>query len=81
MNDDEPVPLHAFGGYGIELEYMIVGRDSLSVLPIADRLLHGVPSTELTLPSDNEKTTFYERGSFTQSERTFRVYYGTPNDL
>lgn len=33
-------PLHAFGGYGIELEYMIVDRQQLSVLPIADRLLH-----------------------------------------
>ncbi len=32
-------PLPAFSGYGIELEYMIVHRDSLSVLPIADRLL------------------------------------------
>jgi gamma-glutamyl:cysteine ligase YbdK (ATP-grasp superfamily) len=32
-------PLHAFAGYGIELEYMIVDRQTLSVLPIADRLL------------------------------------------
>lgn len=39
MSDDEPPPLHAFKGYGIELEYMIVDRESLSVLPIADRLL------------------------------------------
>lgn len=31
--------LSAFSGYGIELEYMIVDRDSLSVLPIADKLL------------------------------------------
>jgi glutamate---cysteine ligase / carboxylate-amine ligase len=31
--------LHAFGGYGIELEYMIVDRDRLSVLPAADLLL------------------------------------------
>ena len=46
MNDDESVPLHAFGGYGIELEYMIVGGDSLSVLPIADRLLHEAPGSE-----------------------------------
>lgn len=36
-----PSPLPAFSGYGIELEYMIVDRDSLSVLPVADRLLHG----------------------------------------
>lgn len=31
--------LNAFAGYGIELEYMIVERDSLSVAPMADRLL------------------------------------------
>ena len=32
-------PLQAFAGYGIELEYMIVDRKTLSVLPIADALL------------------------------------------
>lgn len=32
--------LHAFAGYGIELEYMIVDRQTLSVMPIADKLLH-----------------------------------------
>jgi gamma-glutamyl:cysteine ligase YbdK (ATP-grasp superfamily) len=31
--------LHAFEGYGIELEYMIVDSERLSVLPVADRLL------------------------------------------
>ena len=31
--------LHAFDGYGIELEYMIVDRQSLAVRPLADRLL------------------------------------------
>lgn len=31
--------LHAFAGYGVELEYMIVDRHTLSVLPIADELL------------------------------------------
>lgn len=31
--------LHLFEGYGIELEYMIVDRRTLSVLPAADRLL------------------------------------------
>jgi carboxylate-amine ligase len=46
MNDDEPPLLHAFGGYGIEIEYMIVDRDTLSVLPISDRLLHGVPGND-----------------------------------
>ncbi|HJV86012.1 MAG TPA: glutamate-cysteine ligase family protein [Noviherbaspirillum sp.] len=39
MNAAAPPLLHAFTGYGIELEYMIVQRDSLSVMPIADRLL------------------------------------------
>ncbi len=34
-------PLPAFAGVGIELEYMIVDRTSLSVLPIADRVLRG----------------------------------------
>lgn len=33
--------LHAFTGYGIELEYMIVARDTLAALPVADRLLTG----------------------------------------
>lgn len=32
-------PLTAFSAYGIELEYMIVDRDSLAVMPIADELL------------------------------------------
>lgn len=33
-------PLHAFAAYGIELEYMIVDRRTLSVAPVADALLH-----------------------------------------
>ncbi len=32
-------PLHAFSAYGIELEYMIVDRETLEVRPIAGRLL------------------------------------------
>ncbi|BAL23862.1 glutamate-cysteine ligase family protein [Azoarcus sp. KH32C] len=32
-------PLHVFAGWGIELEYMIVDRATLAVLPIADELL------------------------------------------
>jgi gamma-glutamyl:cysteine ligase YbdK (ATP-grasp superfamily) len=39
-------PLHAFGGVGIELEYMIVDRETLNVLPIADRLLSSAPGSE-----------------------------------
>ena len=34
-----PPKLHAFTGFGIELEYMIVDRDTLAVKPIADQLL------------------------------------------
>lgn len=34
-----PSVLHAFTGYGIEFEYMIVDRQTLSVLPVADELL------------------------------------------
>jgi gamma-glutamyl:cysteine ligase YbdK (ATP-grasp superfamily) len=33
------VPLHVFSGCGIELEYMIVDRETLDVRPIADELL------------------------------------------
>lgn len=32
-------PRHAFSGYGVELEYMIVEQDSLAIRPIADALL------------------------------------------
>lgn len=38
--------LHAFAGYGIELEYMIVDRQTLAVMPIADRLLRDVAEVE-----------------------------------
>jgi gamma-glutamyl:cysteine ligase YbdK (ATP-grasp superfamily) len=31
--------LHAFAGYGLELEYMIVDRETLAVAPLTDRLL------------------------------------------
>src|SRR5574340_294808 len=39
LMDAGPSALHAFAAYGIELEYMIVDRDTLAVMPIADRLL------------------------------------------
>ncbi|MBI5449777.1 MAG: glutamate--cysteine ligase [Gammaproteobacteria bacterium] len=32
--------LHLFQGYGIELEYMIVSRNDLAVLPVTDRILN-----------------------------------------
>lgn len=35
----QPNRIHLFQGYGVELEYMIVDRDSLQVKPIADELL------------------------------------------
>lgn len=36
---DEEKPLHLFEGYGIELEYMIVQKDTLDILPISDKIL------------------------------------------
>jgi gamma-glutamyl:cysteine ligase YbdK (ATP-grasp superfamily) len=38
----ERAALHLFQGYGIELEYMIVDRDTLAVRPIADKLMEQV---------------------------------------
>lgn len=35
----QPGPLHAFAAYGIELEYMIVDRQSLAARPLAELLL------------------------------------------
>ncbi len=35
----QPSRLHLFQGYGIELEYMIVDKDTLAVKPITDELL------------------------------------------
>ena len=32
-------PLRAFAGYGLELEYMLVRRDTLDVAPIAEQAL------------------------------------------
>lgn len=52
--EEEPSTLHAFEGYGIELEYMIVARDGLSVLPIADRLLRDAPGANALLDWSNE---------------------------
>ncbi|MGC9324191.1 MAG: carboxylate-amine ligase [Desulfomonilia bacterium] len=37
--------LHLFEGYGIELEYMIVDRKSMDILPVADKVLHAVASS------------------------------------
>lgn len=40
--------LHLFEGYGIELEYMIVDRNTLSVLPVTDKVLHQVANAYVT---------------------------------
>ncbi|SNS35299.1 Gamma-glutamyl:cysteine ligase YbdK, ATP-grasp superfamily [Noviherbaspirillum humi] len=45
-----PNALPAFSGYGIELEYMIVNRQTLDVMPIADQVLRlgaGRPASEV----------------------------------
>ena len=34
--------LHLFSGYGVELEYMIVDRNNLSIKPITDKVLYDV---------------------------------------
>jgi len=38
--------LHLFDAFGIELEYMIVGSESLDVLPVADRVLRAAAGEE-----------------------------------
>ena len=38
--------LRLFEGHGIELEYMIVARDTLDVLPVCDRLMAAVSGSE-----------------------------------
>jgi glutamate---cysteine ligase / carboxylate-amine ligase len=35
----QPPRIHLFQGYGVELEYMIVDRDTLKVKPVADKLI------------------------------------------
>lgn len=47
-------PLHAFAGYGIELEYMIVDRHSLAVRPIADELLRNMAGRQVSEHIDGE---------------------------
>lgn len=42
--------LHLFGGYGVELEYMLVDRRTLEVAPVCDRILAdeaGEPTTDV----------------------------------
>ncbi len=35
----KPSPYHLFHGYGVELEYMLVNKDTLEVMPVVDDLL------------------------------------------
>lgn len=35
----QPPRIHLFQGYGVELEYMLVDRDTLQIKPVADQLL------------------------------------------
>jgi carboxylate-amine ligase len=41
-------PLHLFEGFGVELEYMIVDAETLSVSPITDKVLHAVAGEYLS---------------------------------
>jgi hypothetical protein len=41
-----PAGLRLFEGYGVEIEYMIVDADTLSVRPISDELLRAVGGNE-----------------------------------
>lgn len=50
----EPPALHLFEGFGVEMEYMIVDRETLAVRPIADQLIqsmHGSLVSEFELES------------------------------
>lgn len=51
--DENPEPgLGLFEGFGVEIEYMIVDRETLDVRPVADRLMEavaGVPTAEVEL--------------------------------
>lgn len=38
---------HLFEAFGVELEYMLVGRDGLNVLPVADRILQATAGTQV----------------------------------
>jgi len=46
--------LHAFAGYGVELEYMIVDARSMDVLPVADRVLRGMAGRQVADYADGE---------------------------
>ncbi|MGF1671566.1 MAG: glutamate-cysteine ligase family protein [Balneolaceae bacterium] len=39
MRIQQKRPLHLFEGYGVEMEYMIVDRDTLNIKPVCDKIL------------------------------------------
>lgn len=48
--------LHLFAGFGVEIEYMIVQRESLDVVSIADEILHAIAGSyvsEVISPHEN----------------------------
>lgn len=49
-----PSAIPAFSAYGIELEYMLVDRDTLDVQPIADRVLATTPVAHPLVDCSNE---------------------------
>lgn len=49
-----PTALPAFSAYGIELEYMLVDRDTLDIQPIADRLLASTTIADPLVDCSNE---------------------------
>ena len=61
--------LHLFEGYGIELEYMIVDRESLAVRPIADRVLEAAAGSILADPSEAEHRADLERHGVEDARR------------
>lgn len=52
MNNPTPAVLPIFGGYGIELEYMLVDRETLAVAPVCDQVL-AAAAGEITNDFDN----------------------------
>ena len=60
---EENHPLHLFQAYGIELEYMIVDKDTLDVKPIADELIKAASGSYADA---------YENGSVTWSNELVR---------
>lgn len=86
--------LHLFQGYGIELEYMIVDKDSLDVKPICDTLIHAITgkylsevdcgkisySNELALHVVELKTTVPAKG-LTGLENDFQEHVNRINSL